>query len=249
MKIIVNNLATEYQDKGTGETMLLFHGWKDDLHTFDPLAEFLSATHRIIRIDLPGFGSTETPRGAWTVDDYVQFVSDFVQKLGIRVDTLVGHSFGGRIAMKGLAADKLHARKLILFGSAGIAKKQPFRKCIIRVFAKIGGALMSVPPLAFWRDAMRKKIYRIIGSDYPDSGMLRETFLNIVSEDLSEHARKITIPTLLVWGADDTETPLSDGERLSQLIQGSQLKVLEGVGHFVHKEKPREVAKYMQEFL
>ncbi len=249
MKIIVQNLATEYQDDGVGKVILFLHGWRDNLHTFDALASFLSPTSRVIRLDLPGFGKSEMPKETWDLNDYVQFVKNFIQKLNIQVDTLVGHSFGGRIAIKGEATKNLRPHKIILIGSAGIAKSCTFRNSILKVFVKVGGLITYIPPLVFWREELRKKIYGFIGSDYLNAGALKETFLKIISEDLSASAKKITTPTLLIWGESDTETPVSLGKQLSQLIHNSELKVINGAGHFVYREKSQEVAKLIQEFL
>ena len=249
MKIIVQNLATEYLDEGTGKVVLFLHGWQDNLHTFDSLASLLSPTWRIVRLDLPGFGKSEVPKETWNLDNYVQFVKDFINKLDIHVYALVGHSFGGRITIKGEATKNLQAQKIILIGSAGIAKNRTFRNSLLKILAKIGGLITYIPPLIFWRKALRKRMYGFIGSDYLNTGKLKETFLKIISEDLSASAKNITIPTLLIWGVNDTETPLTDGKKLSQLISGSELKVLNETGHFVHREKSQGVAKLIQEFL
>lgn len=249
MKIIVQNLATEYLDNGIGKVLLFLHGWQDNLHTFDSLVSILSPTLRIIRLDLPGFGKSEAPKETWDLNNYVQFTKDFVQKLDIQVYAFVGHSFGGRIAIKGEATKNLQAQKIILIGSAGIAKNRTFRNSLLKILAKIVGLITYIPPLIFWRERLRKKIYSFIGSDYLNTGKLKETFLNIIFEDISASAKKITTPTLLIWGENDTETPLSDGKKLAGLIADSKLKIISGVGHFVHKEKSQEVAKLIQEFL
>ena len=249
MKIIVQNLATEYLDEGTGKVVLFLHGWQDNLHTFNSLVSLLSPRLRIIRLDLPGFGKSEVPKETWDLDHYVRFVNDFIQKLNIQVDTLVGHSFGGRIAIKGEATKNLQAQKIILICSAGIAKNRTFRNLVFKLLAKIGGLITYIPPLIFWREGLRKRMYSFIGSDYLNTGALREIFLKIISEDLSASAKKITTPTLLIWGENDTETLLSDGKQLAGLIPNSKLKVISGTGHFVHKEKSQEVAKLVQEFL
>lgn len=249
MKIIVQNLAIEYLDEGTGKVLLFLHGWQDNFHTFDSLASLLSPTRRIIRLDLPGFGKSEAPKGAWNLDNYIQFIKDFIEKLDIQVHAFVGHSFGGRIAIKGEATKNLQAQKIILIGSAGIAKNRTFRNSFFKLLAKIGGLITYLPPLVFWREGLRKRMYSFIGSDYLNAGVLKETFLKIISEDLSASAKKITTPTLLIWGESDTETPLSDGKQLAGMIADSKLKVINGAGHFVHKEKSQEVAKLVQEFL
>ena len=76
MKVIVNNLATEFEDEGTGPVLLFLHGWKDSLKTFAPLVPGLASDYRVVRLDLPGFGGSEMPSRPWSVSDYVAFVHD-----------------------------------------------------------------------------------------------------------------------------------------------------------------------------
>ena len=249
MKAIIQNLAIEYEDTGSGKAILLLHGWQDNLHTFDAMMPFLSSKNRIIRLDLPGFGQSENPKGTWNLDDYVKFVRSFLDKKDIKISALIGHSFGGRIAIKGVSTKIISAEKMILIDSAGLVLDRKFRRFTLKIITKIGGILFKIPPLTFWRDEMRNKLYDSIGSDYLNTGILKDTYLNIIAEDLSVNARLVEIPTLLIWGEDDTATPLSIGMKLSKLIYGSILKVLPGTGHFVYKEKPAEVAKLIQEFL
>jgi pimeloyl-ACP methyl ester carboxylesterase len=100
-----------------------------------------------------------------------------------------------------------------------------------------------------WQNALRRKLYGALGSDYFNAGSLKETFKKVVSEDLSEYAAKITIPTLLIWGRNDASTPLSQAEKIHELIEHSQLDIVMDAGHFVHKKKPAEVAKFITAFL
>ncbi|MBI4087164.1 alpha/beta hydrolase [Candidatus Kaiserbacteria bacterium] len=248
MQVIIQNLATEYLDEGSGTAVLFLHGWMDSLHTFDALAALLPPTHRIIRLDLPGFGKTERPKEAWGLDEYVRFVDNFIKKLGVEVDTFVGHSFGGRVILKGAAENIFHADKLVLIGSAGIAKRNTPRHLFFNIIAKLGKVATAIPPLSFWKEKIRRRFYTRIGSDYADAGALQETFLKTISEDLSESAQKIDTPTLLIWGKNDTATPLSDGERLARLIPRAQLEALDG-GHFIHRERPEEVVAFIRNFI
>lgn len=249
MKIIVDNLATEYKDEGTGKVLLFLHGWKDSLSSFDPLVEPLSKEYRIIRLDLPGFGKTEMPKGDWDLESYINFVSSFIYKLDLLVYALAGHSFGGRIIIKGIAQGKLKSEKIILIGSAGIAKRKTFKNYFFKVLAKIGKVVTYIPPFYFYRDILKKKLYGFVGSDYFKTGVLKNTFLKVIQEDLGGYAKKINIPALLIWGANDTETPASDGHRLNGMIKDSKLVVIENAGHFVHKEKSEEVVELMRKFL
>ncbi len=248
MKIIVDGLATEYTDEGSGKVLLFLHGWKDSLHTFDQLTPYFSNDFRVIRLDLPGFGNTEMPQETWELEDYINFLRLFIDKLDIEVYALVGHSLGGRIIVKGVATEQLKPAKIVLIASAGIAKRKTFKNYFFKVIAKIGKTLTYVPPFYFFRDILKKKFYGSIGSDYLNAGVLKPTFQKIIKEDLVEYAKKIKIPTLLLWGLSDTETPVTDGCRYQELIKDSEIKVLEG-GHFVHKEKPKEIAQYIRDFI
>lgn len=249
MKIIIQDIATEYRDEGSGPVMLLLHGWQDSNRTFDALASHLSQKWRVIRIDLPGFGQTEMPPTAWSIDDYARFVAALIGKLNLRITVLISHSFGGRIAIKGIAEKYLRADKMVLIGSAGVTPRKSIRNTFFAMAAVVGRAATMIPPFIFWREKIRQKLYRLIGSDYANAGALRDTFVRIIAEDLSTQARILDIPTLLIWGENDTEIPLTDGQRLASLIHGSALHVLKNAGHFVHQEKPQEVAQIIQEFL
>ena len=249
MKIIIQNLAIEYADAGAGKIILCLHGWQDNLHTFDNLVSTLSVANRIIRLNLPGFGESEMPKESWCLDDYVGLVKNFIQKLNLDIDIIIGHSFGGRIAIKGAATNQLASAKIILIGSAGLAKGRTGRNVSYKIISKLAGIIAYIPPVLFWRNNLRRKMYKMIGSDYLAAGPLKKTFLNIISEDLSDSAKKITQPTLLIWGEDDTETPLSDGKKMASIIPNSKLEVIKNAGHFVHKEKTAEVAESIRKFL
>lgn len=249
MKIIVNNLAIEYADEGNGPSLLLLHGWKDTLHTFDSLVPLLLSSWRVIRLDLPGFGGSETPKESWGVGEYAQFVAVFIEKLGTSIDVLVGHSFGGRIAIKGVGTSLLRPRKMVLIGSAGVTANRGARNLLFNIIAKIG-KITLYPFSSDIKERLRLKLYKKAGSeDYMNAGTLRETFLRVAGEDLSFPAREIHVPTLLIWGEKDMATPLSDGKWLERLISGSRLKVLEGAGHFVHREKAGAVASLIKTFI
>lgn len=248
MKVIVGNLATEYQDEGTGSAFLMLHGWKDSLNTFDELVPLLPG-YRIIRLDMPGFGGSDAPPSAWGVGEYVDFVQAFIEKLNVTPEIIVGHSFGGRVAIKGVGSGVLKPKKLVLIAAAGLARRRTLKNHLLAGFAKIGRVATSIPPLSLWQNTLRRKLYGALGSDYFAAGSLKETFKKVVSEDLSEYAAKITIPTLLVWGRDDASTPLSQAERIHELIERSQLDIVMNAGHFVHKEKPEEVANFIKMFI
>lgn len=248
MKILVQGLATEYADEGTGPVVLMLHGWKDTLYTFDAITRQLADQYRIVRLDMPGFGATEIPDPSWRLDDYVDFVEDFIEKLNLHVDTLVGHSFGGRVIIKGVSRNVFAPRRVVLIAAAGVAERKAGRGTALKIVAKIGKFATSPLPRGV-RQKLRHRLYKTVGSDYHASGRLKDIFLNVVQENLALDASAITIPTLLVWGAEDSQTPLSEGEKLRHLIRGSQLETIRGASHFVHQEHPEKVASLIRSFL
>ena len=166
MKIIVNNLAVEYQDEGSGPVMLFLHGWRQSFHTFDALLPFLTPSFRVIRLGLPGFGGSELPREAWGTGKYARFVGDFCQKIGIEPEILVGHSFGGRIIIKGVHDGIFRPRKIVLIASAGLAAYRTFKAKLFLVASKVGKVAFFFLPRAA-RESLRSKLYGVAGSsDY-----------------------------------------------------------------------------------
>jgi pimeloyl-ACP methyl ester carboxylesterase len=250
MKVIVQDLSVEYQDEGSGETILFLHGWQDNLHTFDPLVLLLKKNNvRLVRLDLPGFGQSEDPKADWSLDDYVAFMESFIKKINLSPAVLVGHSFGGRIVIKAVSSKKIMPSKVVLVSSAGIARKFSLRNLAINFLTKIFALITYIPPFIFWRDRIRAQAYKVIGSDYLNTGRLKKTFLRIIKEDLRKYASQITQQTLLIWGENDIETPVSYGQIFFKLIPNSYLKIIAGSGHFVHREKPAEVAELIKKFI
>ncbi len=249
MKLIVNNLAVEYQDQGQGPVILLLHGWGQSLQTFDQLAADLQSDFRVVRLDLPGFGSSQRPQKAWGVGDYARMAEDFARKLNLTVDAAIGHSFGGRIAIVLAARDHLSLRRLVLIDAAGVAKSATTRNMVIKSLAKAGKVATSLPGLHYFQASMRRHLYRAAGStDYLLAGPMKDIFLKTIHEDLQRQAAKIAVPTLAIWGRDDTETPLSDGQLLVGQIHGVRLEVLEG-GHFIYLDQPQQVTQLVREFI
>ncbi|OHA21252.1 MAG: hypothetical protein A2849_00440 [Candidatus Taylorbacteria bacterium RIFCSPHIGHO2_01_FULL_51_15] len=251
MKTIVNNLAIEYEDIGEGPVVLFLHGWKDDLHTFNELVRVFPAGFRLVRLDFPGFGGSELPKEVWSTGEYAHFVEDFCQKVGVQPEILVGHSFGGRVIIKGVAEGLFTPKKIVLIASAGLAKYKTFHARFFLLAAKVGKIALFFFPRTV-QERFRRRLYGMAGSgDYIHihSGVLKETFLKAIQEDLSVAAKEIHIPTLLIWGERDVTTPIWDGRRLQRLIAHSRLEILKGNGHFVHQERPEEMAALIKTFL
>jgi pimeloyl-ACP methyl ester carboxylesterase len=249
MKSIVDGLAVEYKDEGQGPAILFLHGWMHDLGAFDGVASFLRGKYRIVRLDLPGFGKTELPPHAWHTDDYAGFVRDFLRKIGVEPVCIVGHSFGGRIILRGFASGVLKSDKIVLIDSAGYTQRNTPRLFIYKAIAKTGKVFSFFVPDRLY-NALRRRLYKHAGSDYAEAGALSQTFLNTMNEKhWKDDPPRIHVPALILWGELDTTTPPEDGKRLSAAIPGARFKSYAGLGHSPHRQFPEVIANAIAEFV
>lgn len=248
---VVTNALVRYIDTGTGPVVLLLHGWGTSAAHMGPLITDLSKDYRVVAPDLPGFGGTEPPSGPWTVYEYAVFVTQLLDKLGIEsVHAVVGHSFGGRVSIVLAGRGLLKTERVILIDSAGVRHSTSLRNRVYKAVAKTGKAITRLPGLRRHAQTLRTKLYETAGSeDYVNAGIMKTVFVNVINEDLVVDASKITVPTLLLWGADDKDTPVEDAEVLHWAIEGSELVVIPEAGHFVYLDDTVASMKEIRRFL
>jgi len=248
MQVVVDSLLTQYEVQGKGNLVVLLHGWGDSTKGLGGLQKALSSSFRVIAIDLPGFGGTQAPEEVWGLDDYAQFVAHFLKKIEApQVMLLVGHSNGGAIAVRGLSRNWLQADKLVLLASAGIRGEYRGRVKALRMMTKAGKALTQPLPKGV-KERLRKRVYSTVGSDMLVAEHLQETFKKVVADDVRADAGQLLLPVLLIYGENDTATPVRFGELLHENIDGSTLEILPGAGHFVHIDRAAAVVKAIEDF-
>lgn len=250
MQVVVDSLLTHYETMGEGKLVLLLHGWGDTAAGLRGLqAALAKKNYRVVALDLPGFGGTQAPTTVWGLADYAQFAAHFLQKIKAgELWAVAGHSNGGAIAIRSLANGALKAERLVLIASAGIRGTHKGRVGAAFVAAKLGKVLASPLPGPA-KKALRRKLYQTAGSDMLVAEHLQETFKKVVGDDVRADAAKLTLPSLLIYGEQDTATPVAFGEQFHELIAGSTLEILPGAGHFVHLDRPQDVVRAVQEFL
>ena len=248
MQVIINDLLIQYEQTGKGPVLLMLHGWGDNAATFGKLRDQLKADFTLVMLDLPGFGQSQVPATVWNLDNYAGVVRDFANKLGLRPRAIVAHSNGGSVAIRGLAQGVLQADKLVLLASAGIRDRQKLRRLILKVIAKVGKVATFWLP-AHHKKSLQKKLYGAAGSDMLVAPQLQETFKVTVRQDVQADAAKLSLPTLLIYGAEDIATPPLYGSIYKRLISGSRLEIVADADHFVHQSHPDTVAKHIKEFL
>ncbi len=251
MNIDVKGYNVNYIDKGEGPTVVLLHGWGSSCGAFNYIINNFCDSFRMIAPDLLGFGQSEMLKDAWTVSDYVDFVAEFLAKLGVDNPVLIGHSFGGRVIIKGVGDGRLTASKIILLDSAGVKPKKSFKSKVKQRVFKISKAFLSFKLWRKYTASSLEKLRSKFGSaDYRNAPpVLRQTLVNAVNEDLQEYMPNIKAPTLLIWGENDTATPVSDARIMEKLIPDSGLCVIKGGGHFSFIDSPYEVNAIIKSFL
>jgi pimeloyl-ACP methyl ester carboxylesterase len=249
-QVVVKKLLISYfrtDEKVDNEKCLLFlHGWRSNKEIWQgTISQMGNIKCQSYLIDLPGFGGSQKPSIPFTVGDYAAVVADFIQKLELKNAIIIGHSFGGRVGIK-LAADypSLLA-KLVLVDSAGFAINQNKKKAM-KSLAKIAKPFFNPE----FMQPLRKKIYTQIGAeDYLATPELQKTFINVTSEDMSKDLKSIKVPTLIINGEKDLDTPVKYGERMHELISNSEYLVLKGAGHFSFLDKPEGFIKALESFV
>lgn len=250
MNVVVDGLMTNYQKTGSGKKVIVcLPGWADALESFSSLSEILKTDYTILSLDLPGFGGTQAPPQAWSLEDYAEFVAGWLEKLKIsRAHAVIGHSYGGAVAITALGNRFIDSDKLILLASAGIRGKKTFQKKALAAIARAGKVPLYALPKAR-REKIRSSLYKKIGSDLTLLPHMEETFKLIIGHDVRGVAKLVNTPTLLIYGDLDKDTPISDGELLQNSIAGSRFEIINKAGHFLHQTNTREVGSLIKIFL
>jgi pimeloyl-ACP methyl ester carboxylesterase len=232
--------------------LLCLHGWGGSKESFTEIREELKREDIEILIpDLPGFGEEAEPKEAWTIDDYAAWVETYVATHTghPRPISVLGHSHGGRIALKMAADGRIPIKHLYLCAAAGIRRPWHFKRFIGYVLAKIGKVVLSIPGASVLRPLGKKVLYKLMRvHDYEKaSPVMQKTMINVTREDLRDVLPKIAVPTDLFWGAEDTMTPVADAFLMREKIKGSTLHVYQGVRHAVHRAKAADIAQIIKE--
>ena len=234
----IRNIKINYKQYGKGDDVVLLHGWGQNIRMMEPLGNKLSTTHRITIIDLPGFGVSSEPDFAYTIFDYTEIVHDLLISLKIDNPIIIGHSFGGRIAI--VYASVYPVNKLVLFGSPCVRYEyKSFKQSFYKSIKKIP----LLKPLVNW-------MKNHTGStDYKNASLImKEVLVKTVNQDLSENAKKIKCPVLLIWGENDEAVPVSEARELDELLVDSALIILPGT-HYCYLENLNQVVNILNNFI
>ena len=224
------------------------HGWGHTHAALLPLAESMRRAGQSVLVDFPGFGESPLPPTAWGTADYADAVAEWLGGLAPARCIWIGHSFGSRVGLRLAARHPEAVAGLFLVAAAGLPRQ---RSAMAR--ARLNARrwsfrlMRSLTPEGPARDRLRD---RFGSADYRQAGALRPILIKTVGEDLSESARAVRCPAVLVYGDQDRETPPELGVRFKNLIPESQLYVLRGFDHWnVLTEGRHQLLQRLGEFV
>lgn len=241
--------------QGSGKKILVFlHGWGGSWQSWAPIIEKLKKDFTIYAIDLPGFGLSNLPK-PYTLSDYTFELYNFINSNKLREITLIGHSFGGQVAIKFALDYPKKISKLVLVDAAVIRNNSLKMRTNIQI-AKLGKFFVKNTPLY---KIVRKYYYLARGlkeddSDYlkaSNNPTLQKTLANIMREDLSGDLEKIKVPTLIFWGEQDHPdyTPFNHALIIKEKIKNSELVSVQNGGHFSYLDDQILFWKSIKEFV
>lgn len=228
-------VEVDYEIFGNGYPCVLLHGWGCDKSFFKTIISQMPE-RKFIAIDLPPFGKSGKNVGKWNMFTYVNMIISLCEHLKLTTCDILGHSFGGRIAvlLGALCPDLVHS--LVLVDSAGLKPKRS-----IKYFLKV----------------YSYKIQKHFGHEVKNAGSTdyqnlpeeqKKVFVRIVNTYLDPFCRKIKAPTLIIYGKNDHDTPIYMAKKFKKYVHGSKLILLEDAGHFCFLDSPLLFYKSVKEF-
>ena len=251
MTVNIDGLNIEYITEGEGQPVLLLHGWGSSFDVYRGIINTLKNRCRLFAVNFPGCGESDTMDTPWSLDDYCHFVLKFMAAVGISDPILIGHSHGGRVILKMAADGMVNPPKIVLLDSAGLIPKKSTKQKLRAKSFKAIKRVLSLPVIKNHSEPLLDKARKHYGSaDYNAAPeVLRKTLVSLVNTDLRDIIHNIKCPTLLIWGENDTATPLSDAKIIESLIPDSGLCVIKGTGHYSFCEQPYQAHAILNSFI
>lgn len=233
----------------SGLPVVLLHGWGANIDLMLPLAQRLT-DYQVYVPDLPGFGKSDAPQTSWAVFDYANFVLAYMDCHQLDRAYLVGHSFGGRLGLILGAEHPERFFRMALIDSAGVRTPPSASGSLRLKVYRFALNMLSAVGLKNQADSLRAWYGNRYGSaDYRAAqGVMRETFVKVVNEDLLPYAARVKLSTLLFWGDKDADTPLWQGQLLEKTIPDAGLVVWEGAGHYSYLDRLADTARVISHF-
>lgn len=258
-RLVVDDHTLHYLEGGSGDTLLLIHGFGADCDAWAPMAASLTSQYHVVAPDLPGFGdSSRVPSASYTLDDQLGRLEAFITHLGLTRFHLAGNSMGGYLAAHYAARHPGQVRTLWLLAPAGVATAEESE--LQQMIAGGDNPLLVRTPADFQRiirmvvatprylpGAVTRTLAARAIMDCDFHGRLFEQ-LSATAIPLEEALKGVTVPTLIQWGDKDRLLHVSGAAILHALLPGSTLQVMPNIGHVPMQEAPRDAAQAFMVF-
>ena len=259
MYLTIDGYKINYKMSGpedAAHTAVVLQGWGTTADMYDSVAAAINDSYLVLQPDLPGFGLSDEPREAWSVDDYSDFFCKFLNELGIKNATLIGHSYGGRMIIKMAARSHdgtlpFGIDKIVLIDSAGVMpKRSALQNFKVKRYKSLRRLLTSRPVHSMFPEVIDYWMSKQGSEDYKKaSPIMKACLVKAVNEDLQDIMHKVDIETLLVWGTEDADTPISDANIMEDKMPGAALVSIEGAGHYSFLEQPALFRSIIRSYL
>jgi pimeloyl-ACP methyl ester carboxylesterase len=254
--IVIDGLRISYRREGTGAPLVLLHGFIVDGRVWRRQIDDLSRNFDVIAWDAPGCGESEDPREDYTMGEFAEALAGLLDRVGVSAVHILGLSWGGTLALEFYRQHPERALSLILAdayagwtGSLGAeAAEQRLARCLKESELPPEAWVPQWAPEACSPNAPQAVIdeQAAIMSDFHPAGF--RAMSRALSGDFRDILATIRVPTLLIWGADDSRSPVRVGEAMCAAIPGAQLKIIAGAGHVSNMEKPSEFNSAVRSF-
>ena len=251
MYLTLNDITIYYEQYGkSNNTILILPGWGNTRETFHHVINHFKEDYSIYILDYPAMGKSPIPQKTLTIYDYAELIINFMKHNNIKNPIIIAHSFGGRITALLTAYYKIQTKKLILIDIAGIKPKKTLQKFIKEKTYKILRHLTKLLPKKHQEKARLKLLKVFASTDYNTLPLqMKETFKNIVNEDLTKYFYDIESESLIIWGELDEDTPIKDAYKIKKAIKNSALIILKKASHYSYLQYPLLINNIIYEFI
>lgn len=248
--IVINGQKVHYEVSGNGSPLILMHGWGCNLTTVRSVATAAALSHTVYNIDMPGFGQSPEPGDVWGVEEYTRLIEDFIKAEKLERPVMAGHSFGGRVTIL-FASRNSNLDSIVLIDAAGIKPRRSL-KYYLKVYSFKAGKKLT--QLIYGKEKAQQRIEAMRAkkgsADYAQSSpKMRAIMSRVVNEDLTHCLPEIKVPALLIWGENDTATPMRDAKKMEKLIPDAGLVSFPNCGHYSFLDNPGQFKAVLASFL
>ncbi|MEM8530784.1 MAG: alpha/beta hydrolase [Chloroflexota bacterium] len=253
---LATGVQVHYVEQGNpnGEAVLFLHGYSDSWYSFSRVFPLLPPTYHAYAFDQRGHGNSDRPTDCYTMGDFANDVSAFMDAVGIAEATIVGHSMGSFIAQGVALTHPQRVKQLMLIGSATTAVNEGTTE--LHEFVK---TLDDPIPTEFVEDFQKSTIYHEVPEEFLTTvvsesiklpaQVWKDALSGLMDSNYASQLHQITMPTSIFWGTEDTIFSQEEQNKLTTLIPHTTLKIYADTGHALHWERPEQFAQDLQQFI